>query len=105
MSTTVKMAALPVLLAVLALVLWQAGLVFADDPGEGETSHTHAGYAAPAVTLAGHSVCSTHTNRTVVLARFQGVGASGGYEQQIAWSHDPGLSGTTFRGEGCTGTL
>ena len=96
MSTTFKMAALPtllILLAVLALVLWQAGLVFADDPGEGESSHNHAGYAAPAVTLAGHSVCSTHVSRTVVLARFQGVGASGGYEQQIAWSHDPGLSG------------
>ena len=93
MNTTFKMAALPVLLAVVALVLWQAGLVFADDPGEGEPSHTHAGYPAPAVTLAGHSVCSTHVSRSVVLARFQAVGDSRDYEQQIAWSHDPALSG------------
>lgn len=93
MSTTFKMAALPVLLAVLAVLVWQAGLVFADDPGEGEVSHTHADYRAPAVTLVGHSVCSTRVSRSLVLARFEGVRSSGGYELQIAWSHDPGLSG------------
>ena len=65
---------LPLVLTLTLLLLaagawwWQAGPAWADDPEDGEAAHQHADYKAPAVTLAGHSVCSSHVNRTLVLA-------------------------------------
>ena len=82
---------LPMLPAVAAW-RWQAGLAWADGPEAGEEAHQHADYAAPVVTLAGPAVCNSSVNRTYVLARFEGVGASGGYRQQVGWGHDPDLS-------------
>ena len=83
--------ALPLLLA--AAVWWQhGGLVWADDPEEGQEAHEHADYDAPAVTLAAQSVCNSSTNRTLILARYQSTGGAAGYQQQVAWGHDPNLS-------------
>ncbi len=83
--------ALPLLLA--AAVWWQqAGLTWADGPEEGAEAHEHADHDAPAVTLAAQSVCNSRTNRTVILARFEASGGAAGYQQQVAWGHDPNLS-------------
>ena len=97
MSVMRKRTILPLLVAlllILAAVVWwqQGGPVWADDPGEGQEAHEHANHDAPAVTLAAQSVCNSSTNRTVILARYQTVGGAAGYQQQVAWGHDPSLS-------------
>ncbi len=84
--------ALPLLMAAAAVWWQQGGPVWADDPEEGQEAHEHADYDAPAVTLAAQSVCNSRTNRTVVLARYQSTGGAAGYQQQVAWGHDPNLS-------------
>ena len=97
MSMMTKRTVLPLLVALpllLAEAVWwqQGGLVWADGPGEGQEAHEHVDHDAPAVTLAAQSVCNSSTNRTVILARFEASGGAAGYQQQVAWGHDPNLS-------------
>ena len=83
--------ALPLLLA--AAAWWQqAGPTWADAPEDGQEAHEHADHDAPSVTLAAQSVCNSRTNWTLILARYESVGGAAGYQQQVAWGHDPTLS-------------
>ena len=97
MSTMRKRTVLPLLVVLpllLAAAVWwqQVGLTWADGPEEGAEAHEHADHDAPGVTLAAQSVCNSRTNRTVILARFEAAGGAAGYQQQVAWGHDPNLS-------------
>ena len=85
MSTTFKISALPVLLAVLALLVWQAGLVFADDPGAEETP---GALSAPTVTLTAASACNPENPRTYLVASHTTVAGADSYEYQVKWERN-----------------
>ena len=97
MSVMTRRTVLPLLVVLMLLVaaaVWwqQAGPIWADDPEEGQEAHQHADHDAPAVTLAAQSVCNSSRNQTLILARYQAASGAAGYQQQVAWGHDPNLS-------------
>lgn len=82
MSTTFKIAALPALLAMVALLVWQAGLVFADDAGDGESS---AALSAPTVELIAASACNPKKPRTYLFASYTAVEGADSYQFRAKW--------------------
>lgn len=85
MSTTFKMAALPVLLAVLALLVWQAGLVFAEDTGAEESP---GALSAPTVTLTAASACNPEDPRTYLVASHTAVAGADSYQYRVKWERN-----------------